>query len=238
MTNPYRRYAVYFAPAVESALARFGAAWLGWDPVAARVEARPQIDGLPASIETMTERAGRYGLHATLRAPFRLSDGAAPQDLVEAVAALAARTGPVDAPALSLQHDFGFVALRPSGPSAALDAFAAEVVRVTDPLRAPLTAEERARRRPERLTERQRAHLDRWGYPFVFEDFHFHITLTHGVSAADAATVIERLHPHLQEAIAGPLRIDAVSIFGDPGDGARFRLIERFPLRDADAAPR
>jgi hypothetical protein len=44
-------------------------------------------------------------------------------------------------------------------------------VREFDRYRAPLTEEDRARRRPERLSERQREYLERWGYPYVLEEF-------------------------------------------------------------------
>src|SRR5207245_1192733 len=72
----------------------------------------------------------------------------------------------------------GFIAVIPAEPVAELQQLAADCARDFDSFRAPLGAEDRARRRPEKLTERQRDYLDRWGYPYVMEEFRFHMTLT------------------------------------------------------------
>jgi hypothetical protein len=56
-------------------------------------------------------------------------------------------------------------------------------VREFDGFRAPLTPEDRARRNPSALTPRQCDYLDRFGYPYVMEDFRFHMTLTGRIGA-------------------------------------------------------
>ena len=72
----------------------------------------------------------------------------------------------------------GFIAVIPAEPSAELELLAAEATKAFDPFRAPLSPEDRARRNPDKLTPRQRDYLDRWGYPYVMEEFRFHMTLT------------------------------------------------------------
>ena len=39
-----------------------------------------------------------------------------------------------------------------------------------------------------RLSEAQRAHLLRWGYPYVMDEFRFHMSLTGSLAQVDAPT--------------------------------------------------
>ncbi len=123
-----------------------------------------------------------------------------------------------------------FFALVPAAPSADLDALEAATVRAFAPFRAPLSEAAIARRRPDRLTERQRAYLLEWGYPYVFEEFRIHMTLSDALSEAET----EALRPALDEAFAGfdgePLTIDQLAIFVEPEPGAPFRVhsVHRF----------
>jgi len=55
---------------------------------------------------------------------------------------------------------------------------AADAVAFFDPFRAAPSEQEIAHRVPQKLTERQRAFLAEWGYPYVFDEYRFHITLT------------------------------------------------------------
>lgn len=65
----FRRYGLYYTPR-PGALAEFGAAWLGWDPVAGQSMAHPAIDGLPRDISEITASPRKYGLHGTIKPPF------------------------------------------------------------------------------------------------------------------------------------------------------------------------
>ncbi len=81
----------------------------------------------------------------------------------------------------------------PAEPSAELELLAAEATKAFDPFRAPLSPEDRARRNPDRPTPRQRDYLDRWGYPYVFEEFRFHMTLTGRLPAERREPVVAML---------------------------------------------
>ncbi|MEO1460174.1 MAG: DUF1045 domain-containing protein, partial [Pseudomonadota bacterium] len=105
----YARYAVYWAPRPESGLARAGAAWLGWDPATGASDPERAAD-------PRVEAPRRYGLHATLKPPFRLAEGVTPAALDNAVAALAASLAPAEAPAHAVDAALGFLSLRPAGP--------------------------------------------------------------------------------------------------------------------------
>lgn len=227
--STYRRVAVYYTPP-PGELTNFGASWLGWD-VAQGVELpHPAIAGLPKDADTLTSVPRKYGFHATLKAPFRLAEGIAPDDLLHAAARLAGTLAPVGlAGGLRLSRLGDFVALVPAAPGPALQELAAALVRELDPLRAPLNAAEIARRRPESLSPAQRDNLDRWGYPHVLDAFRFHMTLTGPLTPEDGDAVVAALDPVLAPLLPDPHPIDAISIVGEAGDG-RFRLIERLAL--------
>jgi putative phosphonate metabolism protein len=224
------RFAVYWAPPAGDPLARLGAAWLGRDPETGAEPAPLELGALPMPREALVREPRRYGLHATLKAPFRLAGGVDPALLGEAVAALAGRLAPVEAPALRVETEDGFVSLRPSGPAPALDALAAACVTELDLLRAPLSAPELARRRRIGLDPVEEAHLRRWGYPWVLDRFRFHVTLTGPLPAAEARRLAPLLGYAFAEALAAPLRVAEMAVFGDPGGGAPFRLLRRYPL--------
>ncbi len=220
-----QRYAIYYAPR-PSRLARAAAAWLGWDATGGPA---PAEDGMPTFPPAVTEAPRRYGFHGTLKAPFRLAPGCSPDDLLRAMARLAAGRPRVLLPALTLQHLGDFLALAPEGEASDLAALSAEVVRQMEPFRAPLDAAEIARRNPERLTERQRANLRHWGYPHVMEDFRFHLTLTGPLGHEEIGQVAAALDRWLVPLVPRPFPIEDLCLFGEGADG-RFRLLARHAL--------
>lgn len=223
-----KRYAVYYAPR-PGGFADRAAGWLGWDAVSGAAQVQPDLPGLPRALADLTRDPRKYGFHGTIRAPFRPGPGLTGADVALAVAALAARLAPVVCDGLRLENLDGFLALTPLGCEAALLDLAAAVVEGTDPLRATLTPEEVARRRPESLSSRQRALLDRWGYPFVMEEFRFHLTLTDRLPAAEADTVAGLLSAHFAPVLPVPFLIEDLCLFGEDVSG-RFHLLHRYAL--------
>lgn len=223
-----KRYAIYYAPD-PGPLADFTAAWLGWDPATGRRVAHPAIEGLPRPIEELTEAPRKYGFHGTLMAPFRLAD---PQDevaLYQACTALAASFRPFDLPGLRLCRLGSFLALTPQSDAPALSDLAAAIVRRLNPLCARLSAAEIARRRPETLTLRQRALMEVWGYPFVLDQFQFHLTLTGSLSAGDLAATENAIAPHLMPLVPRRFEVRDFCLFGEGEDGM-FRIVQCYPL--------
>ena len=225
----FARYAIYYAPPPESALARLGAAWLGWD--AARGEEVPRLAlcGLPLPAAELTARPARYGFHATLKAPFRLAEGCDAAALERAAARLAGKLAAFRAPPLRLSRARGFLALVPAAPEPRLGALAARCVAELDGFRAPADEAELARRRAAGLGPRQEALLGRWGYPYVMEEFWFHMTLTGSFDDATLERAEAALAPALDEALGAPLEIDAICLFGEDPAG-RFHSLSRLPL--------
>src|SRR5271166_2157965 len=179
--SPDARVAVYYAPRPDDVLFTDAAAWLGRDPASSATVPKPEI----ANIAEVTAEPRLYGFHATLKPPMRLAGGCRWNDVVAAAAVLADRIAPFDLPPLSVQDVFGFLALRETAPSGPLQALADACVEQLDAFRAPPSEAELARRRRANLTPRQDAMLLRWGYPYVFDTWFFHMTLTRRLSAAE-----------------------------------------------------
>lgn len=229
MTRPdFQRFAVYHAPPL-GALSDRAAGWLGWDAARGEEPAPFVPDGLPLPAEELTARPRKYGFHATLRAPFRLRADLGFADLDSALERLADRIEPVTLDGLAVAALGSFIALVPRGDTALLAAFAAQVVTGTNDLRAPLTDDDIARRRPERLSAGQRSNLERWGYPFVLDAFRFHMTLTGPVEDRLRGPVTEALGAAFDPVLPRPYVIDELCLFGERGDG-HFVLVKRYAL--------
>lgn len=225
--NGFRRYGLYVVP--EGGLYRAGADWLGWDSVAGGPVAQPDLPGLPDSPATLTATPRKYGFHGTVKPPFRLADGVDAAGLDAAARAFCAGHPPVTIPAMAVRRLGGFVAIVPEEPSAALADLAGATVAALDAFRAPPGEAELARRRKSRLTERQEALLARWGYPYVMEEFRFHLTLT-GSLAPDAAEAAQGvLARHFAPHLAGSVSIGSLCLMGEDAAGM-FHLIHRYTL--------
>lgn len=79
------------------------------------------------------------------------------------------------------------------------------------------------------MTPRQEGYLATWGYPYVLDDFRFHLTLTGQLAADEIAAVEAALQP-LAGGFAEPFRLQEVALFVEPAPRAPFRLLQRFPL--------
>jgi putative phosphonate metabolism protein len=226
--NQIKRYAVYFAPR-DGAFATRAAQWLGRDATSGLALPQPDLPGLPMPLADLTHAPRRYGFHGTIRAPFRLAEAHTPETIAAQVAALALRMPPVSCDGLRLEKLEGFIALTPTGCEAALLDLAATVVEATNSLRAPLTITEIARRQPAQLSARQRALLDHWGYPFVMEEFRFHLTLTSSLPRHHTDTVAVVLQAHFAPVLPRPFVIEDLCLFGEDSSGY-FHLLHRYPL--------
>ncbi|MGB2462361.1 MAG: DUF1045 domain-containing protein, partial [Candidatus Puniceispirillaceae bacterium] len=176
MSREFVRHALYFLPPKGSGLEAFGDSWLGWSVTEGRAVAHPQIADLP--IATLTEKPRKYGFHGTLKAPFRLADGVRESDLISTATALVNSIPAFEMPALQITSLGSFLAFVPGQASTELQQLASSLVSELDPLRAPLSDAELTRRRAAGLTPAQEMLLKKWGYPFVMDEFRFHLTLS------------------------------------------------------------
>ncbi|WP_027575037.1 DUF1045 domain-containing protein [Bradyrhizobium sp. WSM1743] len=227
----FPRYAIYFAAGSGSALSRFGAALLGYDAYTGDEVPFPR-EALQTAPDWRDISADprKYGFHATLKAPMALTSGKTEADLMAACATFAGKpqTIPVIRPVVDTIS--GFIAVIPAEPVGALQQFAADCVREFDSFRAALTAEDRARRKPDGLTERQRDYLDRWGYPYVMEEFRFHMTLTGRLDAERRGPILEMLRGRFAVLGIDTLAVDRLALFKQDATKARFRIIGEWAL--------
>lgn len=224
----FHRYAVYFTPP-EGGFAALGAAWLGWDAAQGRAVAHPDVSGLPAPVAEITETPRKYGLHATIKPPFALAEGQAEAGLIAAFERFCAGEAAVTLEGLQIAALGRFLALVPVGDQGALHALAARAVAAFEPWRAPLSEAQVARRRAGGLTPAQDALLLRWGYPYVMEEFRFHITLTGKRPKSELPGITAALEGLLLPLLPRPYGIDALSLMGEDAAG-RFHLIHRQTL--------
>jgi hypothetical protein len=122
-----------------------------------------------------------------------------------------------------------FIALTPSAHCPRLAALAAAAVRVLDPFRRPAGPAELARRRAAGLTAAQERNLIEWGYPYVLQEFRFHLTLTGNLTDPDAEVAMETLATFTAPLCRDPLPLREICMFGERSDGY-FELIRRYPL--------
>jgi Protein of unknown function (DUF1045) len=221
----FRRLAVYYTPP-PGAFADFGAGWLGWD-VARGARAVRTLDVEGADEITATPR--RYGFHATLKPPFRLAEGRTEAELRDTLAKVAAATPAIRGARLHLQHLGPFLALVPATDHAPFSMLADAMVRDLDAFRLPPSEAEIARRRASGLTPAEDTYLLRWGYPYVFDAFRFHMTLSGKLDPATAARVEHALAPLLADAVPDPFEITEVTLAGEDEDGY-FHELHRYTL--------
>jgi putative phosphonate metabolism protein len=231
----FPRYAIYYVSAPGSDLDRFGAQLLGYDAFSS--EDLPFPGGILPSVpdwRDLTRDPRKYGFHATLKAPLSLAQGRTEVELLTACESFAgaSRTIPVVVPVVDSIS--GFIAVVPREPVAELERLAADCVSALDSFRAPLTADDRARRNPAQLTPRQREYLDRWGYPYVFEEFRFHMTLTGRLDAERREPVLTMLRNRFSALGLNMLAIDRMALFRQDNADCRFRIVNHWKLRAAD----
>lgn len=219
------RAAIYWAPGIADPLHALGSRWLGRDAETAAVLPQPDMPG----IAEITADARGYGLHATLKPPFRL---ARPYGLLrDAVAALAGATRPFALPPLAIRDLKGFLALREAAHCPPLHALADACVTGLDEFRAPPEQAELDRRRKAPLSPAHEALLAAWGYPYVLAEWQFHVTLTRRLSSAERDAVLPFLHGHFGDVPANPRLVTEICLFTQAGPGAPFLIAERLPLK-------
>ncbi len=223
----FTRYAIYFAPPAEAGWTRFATQWLGWDMETGQPVAHPDIAGVDVS--SVTEVPRKYGLHATMKPPFRLAQGQSFDGLHTACTEFAATRAPVALDGLEIARLGRFLALRPVGDTADLNALAAGCVRELDAFRAPAPQSELDRRRGAGLKPEQEANLVQWGYPYVMEAFRFHITLSGRLDKPTLTTVQTTLEDRLAPLLPKPFQINDLTLVGETEDG-RFHMIHRYAL--------
>jgi hypothetical protein len=222
------RYAIYFAPSGETDLWRFGSSVIGYDALVGQdIPHHVPHDFTLQEWRILTEAPRRYGFHATLKAPFRLAPGESEYALIETLADFATASLAFDV-TLQVENFAGFAALTPRATPDALMKLEADVVEAFEPFRAQ-QSEDMVRRQQPFLTPRQAGYLRRYGYPYVLDDFRFHMSLTGGITnAAWRAGAVAALAEDFAAHCDATVSIDRIALFRE--ENGRFRIVAAFPF--------
>jgi hypothetical protein len=218
------RIAIYYTPSNDDPLFAASTIWLGRDSATNAPAAQPDIP----NIAEITSDARMYGFHATLKPPMR--PNAPWETFLSAATAMARTMKPFELPPVAVMDLHGFLALRETHPSPELQHLSDACVEHLDEFRAQSSPQELARRRRSPLTPEQDAMLERWGYPYVFETWFFHMTLTRRLSPEEKALYQPKAEAHFANAIAHPRRVTDICLFTQAAPGAPFTIAERLPL--------
>jgi putative phosphonate metabolism protein len=211
------RCAVYFAPPQDDPLAVAAARWLGRDAYTGERIEGVETAGIVANDRAyLTAAPRRYGFHGTLKAPFKLAEGLTLTALGDALDRFAAGRHAIVLPEMQVGLLDDFYALMPARPSRELNDLASAIVTDLDVFRAPLEEADFARRGRAHLGDRALANLLTWGYPFIFDEFRFHMTLTGPVPAIERDHVRDVLGHHFGELATAPLVIGQLAVFIEP----------------------
>lgn len=225
------RYAIYYAPPVDSDLWRLATQWVGRDAAAnADLDMPTEIGIDREQLISLTTAPRRYGIHATLKPPMHLKAGCDYAMLVERVSTFCAQQSPVSAGLLQPTLIDGFLALVPVTQSQTLTHFASECVTAFDGLRAPMDTATRAKRIAADLTPRQVELLDAYGYPYIFEFFRMHLTLSNRLEADMHDTLLAAARSWFQPALRAPVIINGLSIYEEAEAGAPFSRVADIPF--------
>ncbi len=220
------RVAVYYAPDRDDPLWSAGCRWLGRDPES---DARFPLPEALADSGLIQDPAG-YGFHGTLKPPMRLAVGLSYEGFLDAVRHLAQGLRPFAMPRLSVQNLHGFLAVREAEPSPDLQAIADVTVASLDDWRTLPNDTELARRRKAGLSAPEEAMLSRWGYPYVFQLWRFHLTLTRRLDETEMARLKPAAEAWFAAALAKPRACNSLAVYTQPNSGAPFTLSARVPL--------
>jgi len=228
----FPRYAIYHVAAPGTDLDRFGAQLLGYDAHTGEDLAFPDvIKQMAPDWRDLTKDPRKYGFHGTLKAPLSLAPGKTELEFLAACESFAAKPWPIPVITPVVGSISGFIALVPASPSPELERLAADCTCEFDSFRAPLTPKDRARRNPSDLTPRQREYLDRWGYPYVMEEFRFHMTLTGRLNAEQREPILTMLRKSFSAIGLKTLAIDRIAVFRQENADSRFRVVKDWQLR-------
>lgn len=222
----FNRYAIYFLPKQNSALANFGANWLGWD-----IQKGQQTDypsWVDADHQQRVSTPVKYGFHGTIKPPMRLAAGKDIEQLRQHIKDVCKAHQAFELPDLQLQAIGNFLALTLSEPCVALQNLAADCVCELDNFRAEPTPAELQKRLAANLTAQQQVMLKKWGYPYVLDEFKFHLTLTGKLPELEQQQQLALLSEQTNKLLKGH-RVEDIALCGEADDG-RFYLIERFAL--------
>lgn len=225
------RYAIYYSPPRNSLLESAGTYWLGrtafrYGQVPKEIPER----FFKQEYYQLIESPRWYGFHGTIRAPFELAEHVKPEEFIKEVRKICATHTPFNLSGLAVSSFSGFLALTPTSGYPELIKLHSDLVRKLDFLRPPLSQFDLKRHLDKQLSKRQEQLLRRFGYPFVLEEFKFHMTLTGTIEDKVRSSYKEKLEHILNPYLTEPVPVQEVSIYMQPDRKTPFVEHTRIPL--------
>lgn len=225
------RYAISFTPPPFDPLTLTAASWLGRSIYSGETVEHPATRLLSLhQIAYYTAVPRRFGFQASIKTPFRLSEGSSEASLLRELMRFAGTIEPFEMPRLEIVRLGDYFGMAPVMHCDHLQFLAMAVIQAFDSFRAPLSEAEIERRSPENLSAPQFANLHRWGHPYVMDEYRFHMTLTGPVAGPDRSRVEQALHgvfdPFLQE----DLTFGNLALFIEREPGAPFQVHSLHPM--------
>ena len=226
------RYAVYFVPPHDSALAAFGRAWLGIDIDTGETCERTSFAGISDErLRALTDAPRLYGFYGTIKPPFALATHTSVDGLLSAARLCAQSMSTTEIPPLEVAVIGKFLALSPIKSSVKLAGLATSCVRALEGFRRPLSDKEAAQYRQSKLTVHQEQMLDHWGYPFVLEEFRFHMTLTDRIDdGAERESVYTAAEAACEPFLGNPVAVTEIAVCVQSAPSSAMKIIERIPI--------
>lgn len=113
---------------------------------------------------------------------------------------------------------------------------AADCVRDFEDFRAPLSKTDIERRRKSGLSARQDGQLLAFGYPHIFEDFYFHMTLAGPLEKAQQERVLGMLKATAPTLGHVPFIVDAIAIYEQSTRDQPFIQTVRLPFGERQSS--
>ncbi len=225
------RYAIYYTPSMHDPLSVAAASWLGRNVYSGEACEPLSIPGFSRQeIAFHTAVPRRYGFHGTIKAPFRLHQDETEASLLKFMMQFASAAQPFEIPRLEVARLGTFFGLMPSMECAEMNYLAASVVEAFDRFRAPLTETEIERGDSDSLTAPQFANLHRWGFPYVMDEFRFHMMLTGAVHPKLNERFEAALRDYFEPFLTEPVKVSSIALFIEHEPGAPLRVHSQHPL--------
>jgi len=225
------RYAIYFVPSADEEYYQRISQWLGYSIHTGRPVSQTELSPTLQPFTGFTRHARMYGCHATLKPPFRLKPNLKEKQLVKIFKHFSRLFPPIQCSGLQIENIGRFVALTLTDECPRLHELATDCVQTFDLFRDDLTPAEFNKRQPERLSPNQLLMLKQWGYPFVIDEFRFHITLSDPLPESSLAACKKALIDDLSPIPSRPFILDSISLCYQPAPSKPFITLETHPLQ-------
>jgi hypothetical protein len=227
------RYAIYYAPEEGSPLDLFGQAWLGRDTRTGKRIRQPEVEGVfSQELQTIVSPAALYGFHGTLKPPFFLSDPEMKKTLIKDIKAFAAKEMPFYLPRLVVARIGRFLVLEPERSNNQINSLAERCVQHFDSYRQPLDSKELKTKYFLGLNSNQKQNFLNWGYPYVMDEFRFHLTLTGRIIDIHLSDhLIREIQKQLTGIDLNNIKVSSICLFIQPNKKQPFYLHSRYKFR-------